>query len=267
MRTIFGDVLAALWLPVFSGTVAAAITWLVWYYAGGPAVPGSEAAKLCAKAPLACYITPSALHYCILHSGIFITLTGGPDIMLFIRERRRNERERRETEERRQEERKEAEERRQEERKETEERRREERKEAEERRQQEQERYRQEQERRQQEQERYRKEAEERRQQEQERRQQEQERYLKEAEERRQQEQERYERMFNLLQTALEQAHTERRLSEERAAEERRLAEERYRQDQQRVEERAAADRQEFANLLAQFAATIAGGVRQEPGA
>ena len=205
MRSIFGDILAALWLPLFSGTVAAAITWLVWYYAGGPAVPGSEAAKLCAKAPLACYITPSALHYCILHSGIFITLTGGPDIMLFIRERRRNERERRETEERRQEERKEAEERR-----------REERKEAEERRQQEQERYRQEQER-------YR------------------------------QEQERYERMFNLLQTALEQAHTERRLAEERAAEERRLAEERYRQD--------------FANLLAQFTATIAGGVRQEPGA
>ena len=238
MRAIFGDILAALWLPLFSGTVAAAITWLVWYYAGGPAVPGSEAAKLCAKAPLACYITPSALHYCILHSGIFITLTGGPDIMLFIRERRRNERERRETEERRQEERKEAEERRREERKEAEERRREERKE-----------------------------AEERRQQEQERRQQEQERYLKEAEERRQQEQERYERMFNLLQTALEQAHTERRLSEQRAAEERRLAEERYRQDQQRVEERAAADRQEFANLLAQFAATIAGGVRQEPGA
>ena len=198
MRSIFGDILAALWLPLFSGTVAAAITWLVWYYAGGPAVPGSEAAKLCAKAPLACYITPSALHYCILHSGIFITLTGGPDIMLFIRERRRNERERRETEERRQEERKEAEERR-----------REERKEAEERRQQEQERYR--------------------------------------------QEQERYERMFNLLQTALEQAHTERRLAEERAAEERRLAEERYRQD--------------FANLLAQFTATIAGGVRQEPGA
>ena len=216
MRSIFGDILAALWLPLFSGTVAAAITWLVWYYAGGPAVPGSEAAKLCAKAPLACYITPSALHYCILHSGIFITLTGGPDIMLFIRERRRNERERRETEERRQEERKEAEERRQEERKEAEERRREERKEAEERRQQEQERYRQEQER-------YR------------------------------QEQERYERMFNLLQTALEQAHTERRLAEERAAEERRLAEERYRQD--------------FANLLAQFTATIAGGVRQEPGA
>ena len=234
MRSIFGDILAALWLPLFSGTVAAAITWLVWYYAGGPAVPGSEAAKLCAKAPLACYITPSALHYCILHSGIFITLTGGPDIMLFIRERRRNERERRETEERRQEERKEAEERRQQERKEAEERRRDERKEAEERRQQEQERYR--------------------------------------------QEQERYERMFNLLQTALEQSHTERRLAEERyrqdqqraeerAAEERRLAEERYRQDQQRVEERAAADRQDFANLLAQFTATIAGGVRQEPGA
>ena len=227
MRSIFGDILAALWLPLFSGTVAAAITWLVWYYAGGPAVPGSEAAKLCAKAPLACYITPSALHYCILHSGIFITLTGGPDIMLFIRERRRNERERKAAEELRQQERNETEERRQQERKEAEERRQEERKEAEERRQQE------------------RKEAEERRQQEQERYRQEQERYR--------QEQERYERMFNLLQTALEQAHTERRLAEERAAEERRLAEERYRQD--------------FANLLAQFTATIAGGVRQEPGA
>ena len=217
MRSVFGDILAALWLPVFSGTAAAAITWLVWYYAGGPAVPGSEAAKLCAKAALACYITPSALHYSILHSGIFITLTGGPDIMLFIRERRRNERERREAEERRQEER-------------------------------------------------------------------------KEAEERHQQEQERQERMFNLLQTALDQAHTERRLADERAAEERRLAEERYRQDQQRAaeerrlaeeryrqdqqraaeerrlaEERYRQDQQAFANILAQFAATIAGGARQEP--
>ena len=253
MRAVFGDILAALWLPAFSGAVAAAITWLVWYYAGGPAVPGSEAAKLCAKAPLACYITPSALHYSILHSGIFITLTGGPDIMLFIRERRRNERERREAEERRQEERKEAEDRRQEERKEVEERRQEERKEAEERRQQE------------------RRETEERRQREEERRQREEERRQREQE-LHQQEQERHERMFNLLQTALEQSHTERRLAEERAAEERRLAEERYRQDQQRAaeerrlaEERYRQDQQAFANILAQFAATIAGGARQEP--
>ena len=42
MRSVFGDILAALWLPVFSGTVAAAITWLVWYYAGGAGGAGQR---------------------------------------------------------------------------------------------------------------------------------------------------------------------------------------------------------------------------------
>ena len=36
-------------------------------------------------------MTLTVLHYCIIHSGIAITITGGSDIMLFIRERQRND--------------------------------------------------------------------------------------------------------------------------------------------------------------------------------
>ena len=38
------------------------------------------------------------LHYCIIHAGIAITVTGGSDIMLFLRERKRNEEERKRNE-------------------------------------------------------------------------------------------------------------------------------------------------------------------------
>ena len=90
-----------------------------------------------------------------------------------------------------------------------------------------------------------------------------------EAQERYEREQERAERMLNMVQTALEQAHEERRAAAERAAEERRLAEEhyrqaqeRYRQDQQRAEERAdaraEADRQAFVSILTQFSTALA---------
>ena len=155
MRSAFLDALALGWLPILATTLMVGATWTIWYYAIGPGVEGSYAARLCARAPLACYIVPTVWNHCVIHGIAAMTLTGGPDFMLFIRERRRNQRAEKEAEERRQQE--------------------------------------------------------------------------KKADE------ERYERMFGLLQNALEQANTERQRAEERAAQER---------------ERAAEERQAFLNTL-----------------
>lgn len=193
MRQIFGDLLAAFWLPVLAGSVMAAGTWLVWFYSGAP-VAGD--ATMCRAGPLAPYLNLQVLHYCYVHATVAITLTGGSDIMLFIRESRRNQRAEKAAEERRLQDR-------------------------------------------------------------------------EEAQERYEREQDRAERMLNVVQTALEQAHEERRAADERHreyqqrdAEERRAAEERYRQDQLRAEERAEAraeaDRQAFVDILAQFSAVLA---------
>ena len=295
MRQVYGDILATFWLPALAGSVMAIGTWLVWFYSGAPVSAfggGSDAVMMCRPAPLAPYLNLEILHYCYLHATLASTITGGSDIMLFIRESRRNQRAEKEAEERRQREREEAEERYERERQEAEERRQQERQQA-------QERYAQEQERH----ERERQEAEARRQQErqetearrQQERQEDQERYAQEQE-RRQQErreaQEHTERLFAIVQTTIDQPHEERRLAEEerrlaedryrqdlqraeaRAAEERRLAEERYRQDredrqraEERAEARAAADRQDFVNILAQFSAALArnGGGGDDP--
>ena len=205
MRQIYGDLLATFWLPTLAGSVMAAITWLVWFYSGAPASAfgGAGADAMPLPGPLAPYLNLEILHYCYVHATVAVTLTGGSDFMLFIRESRRNQRAEQASEERRQQER-------------------------------------------------------------------------AEAQERYEREQDRAERMLNMVQTALEQAHEERRLAEERAAEERRLAEERYRlaeeryrqhqeryrQDQQRAEERAdaraEADRQAFVSILTQFSTALA---------
>ena len=50
MRQVFGDLLAAFWLPVLAGSVMAAGTWLVWFYSGAP-VAGDVA--MCRAGPLA----------------------------------------------------------------------------------------------------------------------------------------------------------------------------------------------------------------------
>ena len=100
--------------------------------------------------------------------------------------------------------------------------------------------------------------SEERRQQERAEAQERYERDREEAQERYEREQERAERMLNMVQTALEQAHEERRLAEERY----RQAEERYHENQQRAEERAdaraEADRQAFVSILTQFSTALA---------
>ena len=117
MRQIFGDILAAFWLPALAGSVMAIGTWLVWFYSGAPVSVfggGTDAAAvMCRAGPLAPYLNLEILHYCYVHATIAITLTGGSDIMMFIRESRRNQRAEKAAEERYERERQEAEERRQ----------------------------------------------------------------------------------------------------------------------------------------------------------
>ena len=106
MRQIFGDILAAFWLPSLAGSAMAIGTWLVWFYSGAPvSVMGGgpdAAAVMCRAGPLAPYLNLEILHYCYVHATIAITLTGGSDIMMFIRESRRNQRAEKAAEERNQ---------------------------------------------------------------------------------------------------------------------------------------------------------------------
>ena len=115
MRQILGDILAAFWLPALAGSVMAIGTWLVWFYSGAPVSAsggGTDAAAvMCRAGPLAPYLNLEILHYCYVHATIAITLTGGSDIMMFIRESRRNQRAEKAAEERYERERQEAQER------------------------------------------------------------------------------------------------------------------------------------------------------------
>ncbi len=88
----------ALWAPLLSGALAAAITWVVWYYTTPHCTPETAIKLMCQPTPLARYLSPTVLHDCIIHAGIAITLTGGSDLMLFLRERKYNEQERQRTE-------------------------------------------------------------------------------------------------------------------------------------------------------------------------
>ncbi len=80
-----------LWAPTVSGALAATLTWLVWFYTTLPCTPETALALKCRPTPLALYLSASALHHCIIHASIAITITGGSDLMLFLRERRRND--------------------------------------------------------------------------------------------------------------------------------------------------------------------------------
>ena len=220
MRQIYGDLLAAFWLPALAGSVMAVGTWLVWFYSGGPAGcafgGGASAAAdaMHRAAPLAPYLNLEIWHYCYVHASVAITLTGGSDIMLFIRESRRNQR---------------AE------------------KAAEERYEREQERYEREQER---EQERY-----EREQERAERMLNMVQSALEQAHEERRAAEERYqqyqERAAEERRAVEERYRQDQERAAERAAEERRLAEERY-------EARAEADRQALVGILTQFSDALA---------
>ncbi|MCY4557591.1 MAG: hypothetical protein OXF79_14655 [Chloroflexi bacterium] len=123
-RTVF----LALWAPALAGALAIAVTWLVWYSTALPCTLESADELKCRPGLMARYISTTLLHHCVIHSSIAITIVGGSDIMLFLRERYRNnqmmemmrtfmeevaEQRRQEAEERRQAEERAAEERRQ----------------------------------------------------------------------------------------------------------------------------------------------------------
>ena len=88
----------ALWAPLLAGTLMAAATWLVWFYTAVPCTPENAIELMCRPGWLSSYVSTAVLRDCIVHSGIAITITGGSDIMLFLRERQRNEQERKRNE-------------------------------------------------------------------------------------------------------------------------------------------------------------------------
>ena len=85
----------ALWAPLLFGALAAAATWLVWRYTALPCTPENAVELMCRPGPVARYLSTTVLHHGIIHSSIAITVTGGSDLMLFLRERQRNNEERR----------------------------------------------------------------------------------------------------------------------------------------------------------------------------
>lgn len=90
MRYNLSEIAHAVWLPISSGLLTAGVTWLVWYFSTAHCTPANAAMLMCEVTPLGRYLTSAALHDCIIHAGIVMTLTGGSDVMLFLRERRRN---------------------------------------------------------------------------------------------------------------------------------------------------------------------------------
>ena len=85
----------ALWAPLLLGGVAAAVTWLVWRFTALPCTPETAVELMCRPGPVARYVSTAVLHHGIIHASIAITITGGSDLMLFLRERQRNNEERR----------------------------------------------------------------------------------------------------------------------------------------------------------------------------
>ena len=77
---------------MLSGAVTALATWLVWHYTALHCTPENAAELLCRPTALSRYLTPEILQDCIINASIAITLTGGSDLMLFIRERQRADR-------------------------------------------------------------------------------------------------------------------------------------------------------------------------------
>ncbi len=95
MRSGIRTLALALWAPALAGALATAATWLVWFYTALPCTPENAIELKCQPGPLARYVSTTVLHHCIIHASIAITITGGSDLMLFLRERQRNNEERR----------------------------------------------------------------------------------------------------------------------------------------------------------------------------
>ena len=90
MRYNLSEIAHAVWLPISSGLLIAGVTWLVWFFSTAHCTPANAAVLMCEVTPLGRYLTSAALRDCIIHAGIVMTLTGGSDVMLFLRERRHN---------------------------------------------------------------------------------------------------------------------------------------------------------------------------------
>lgn len=86
LRTVF----VALWAPALAGALATALTWLVWYYTALPCTLENSIQLMCRPNPISRFISASVLHHCFIHGSIAVTIVGGSDIMLFLRERHRN---------------------------------------------------------------------------------------------------------------------------------------------------------------------------------
>ena len=91
MMSAVKTLLAALWAPVLAGILAIVVTWLVWYYTAPICTPENALMLKCRPTPLSRYLSSILLHHCIIHASVAITIVGGSDLMLFIRERRRND--------------------------------------------------------------------------------------------------------------------------------------------------------------------------------
>ncbi len=85
-RTVF----LALWAPALAGTLVIAVTWLVWYSTALPCTLENADELKCRPGLMARYISTTVFHHCIIHASIAITIVGGSDLMLFLRERHRN---------------------------------------------------------------------------------------------------------------------------------------------------------------------------------
>ena len=91
MRRILKELALATWLPATAGALTFAVTWLVWFMVDPICVPTPDAP--CPRLPWGRYITPAILGECIFHTFLATSITGGSDIMLFIREFRNREKE------------------------------------------------------------------------------------------------------------------------------------------------------------------------------
>ena len=91
MRRILKEIALATWLPATAGALTFAITWLVWFVADPICVPMPDAP--CPRLPWGRYITTAILGECLFHTFLVTSITGGSDIMLFIREFRNREKE------------------------------------------------------------------------------------------------------------------------------------------------------------------------------
>ena len=98
MRRILKEIALAAWLPATAGTITFATSWLVWFLTEPGCVPSPTMA--CPKLPWGMYITHDVLGDCYIRTFIAISVTGGSDIMLFIRELRNREKDKKIADER-----------------------------------------------------------------------------------------------------------------------------------------------------------------------